>query len=351
MIYENVELHNIDHVYRHKNIDGVLMGRIPETVSKHLSQAGQMMMICPSGSEIRFVSDNYPVRMTLSVDRISEHLGEGVTTDAHIFFGVFQTRQRFLIRRRKTVLDIHIPFEFDKMAAKVSAAQPFSFRVCRVRLWGSTMGAPVRFHGVEAAGNVRPPKAEELPRLRYLAYGSSLAQGAYASGPHLNYASLVGQKLGADVINLGSSCSAFCEPAMADYIAGRKDWDFSTLALSVNMIQSFSPEEFYARVSYMIDTVAKNNRKRPVFCITIKPFIGDYVESDKPERFRGILREAVRTSGHQNVYLIDGPELMPDVAGGLSSDMVHLGDYGMIQIAENLAKKMTPVLKGEGLLA
>jgi hypothetical protein len=344
MIYENVELHNIDHIYRHKNIEGVLLGRISESVSQNLSQAGQMMMLCPSGSEIRFVSDAYPVRMTLSVDRISEHLGEGVVTEAHIFFGVFQSRQRFVIHKRKTVLDIHLPPDFDAMASKLGAA-PFSSRVCRVRFWGSAMGAPVRFHRVEAKGKIRPPAAEELPRARYLAYGSSLAQGAYASGPHLCYVSLTGQKLGADAINLGSSCSAFCEPAMADYIAGRKDWDFATLALSVNMIKSFSPAEFSERVSYMIHTVAESDRRRPVFCITIKPFIGDYLGSKKPELFRELLREAVRNSGRENVYLIEGRELMPDVAAGLGVDMVHLGDYGMIQIAENLSRKMLPVLR------
>ncbi|HON59779.1 MAG TPA: SGNH/GDSL hydrolase family protein [Smithella sp.] len=350
MIYENVELHNVDHIYRHKNIEGVLLGRIPESVSKNLSSAGQMMMVCPSGSEIRFVSETYPVRLTLSVDKISEHLGEGVITEAHVFFGVFQSRQRFVIKKRKTVLNILMPPDFEEMASRVGAA-PFSPRVCRVRLWGSMMGAPVRFHHVEAEGKVRPPVPEELPRIRYLAYGSSLAQGAYASGPHLCYVSLTGQKLGADAINLGSSCSAFCEPAMADYIAGRKDWNFATLALSVNMVKSFSPEEFSERVSYMIDTVAKSDPRRPVFCITIKPFIGDYVGSIKPELFRRLLREAVGKSGRENVYLIEGKELMPDVAAGLSTDLVHLGDYGMIQIAENLVRKMTPILKKHELSA
>jgi lysophospholipase L1-like esterase len=350
MIYENVELHNIDHIYRHKNIEGVLLGRIPENVSLKVSAAGQMMMLCPSGSEIRFVSETYPVRITLSVDRISEHLGENLMTEAHIFFGVFQSRQRFVIKKRKTVLEIHMPPDFDAMVSKIGTA-PFSSRVCRVRLWGSSMGAPVRFHHVETEGEIRPPAAEELPRYRYLAYGSSLAQGAYASGPHLCYVSLTGQKLGADVINLGSSCSAFCEPAMADYIAGRKDWDFATLALSVNMVKSFSPVEFSKRVSYMIHTVAESDPQRPVFCITIKPFIGDYLGSKKPELFRELLREAVRKSDHDNVYLIEGRELMPDVAGGLGTDMVHLGDYGMIQIAENLVQKIAPILKKHGRLA
>ena len=350
MIFEKIVFHNIDEIYQHKYIEGVLLERIPESVALGLSRAGQMMMICPSGSEIRFVSTSYPVRITLSVDKIAEQLGEGIVTDAHIFFGVFHSRQRFVIKKRKTVLEINMPPNFRKMAERVTKNEPFSYNVCRIRFWGTSMGAPIRFHNIESAGKIRPPAPRETPNLRYLAYGSSLTQGAYATGPHLCYANQVGARLGADVINLGSSCSAFCEPELADYIAGRNDWDFATLALSVNMVQLFSPGEFSARVSYMIDTVAKSNKRRPVFFITIKPYYGDYVKSEKPCLYRNLLRKAVHASPHKNVYLIEGPELMPDVAGGLCPDMVHLGDYGMIQIGEKLAEKTRPVLKAYGLL-
>ena len=41
---------------------------------------------------------------------------------------------------------------------------------------------------------------------------------------------------------------------------------------------------------------------------------------------------------------------MPDVAGGLCPDMVHLGDFGAIQIAEKLAAKIKPVLQSRNLL-
>lgn len=350
MIFEQLDFHNIEEIYRHRGIDGVLLGRIPENVSTSLSKAGQMMMICPSGAEIRFVADTYPVKMTLSVDKIAKQLEEGVMTEALIFFGTFQSRQRFNIKMRKTVMEIMLPPNFQEMAEKVADDAPFSHHVCRVRFWGTTMSAPVRFHSIETGGNIRPPKAEELPQLRYLAYGSSLTQGAYASEPHLSYTNLVGCSLGADVINLGSCCSAYCEPELASYIAERNDWDFATLDLSVNMIELFSPEEFSARVTYMINTIAGENRQRPVFCITIKPYYGDYIGSEKPELYRKILRNAVKASPHDNLYLIEGPELMPDVAAGLCSDMIHLGDYGMIQIAENLVRKLKPVLKIQGLL-
>ncbi len=351
MIFKNVDFHNIDELYNHGGVEGVLLGRIPDTLVKKLSIGGQMMMVCPSGSEIRFVSDTYPVRITLSLDKMAKKLGDGIITEARIFFGTFQTLQRFVIPLQKTTMEIIMPPDFIKMAEKVAVGAPFSPHVCRVRLWGTTTGSPVRFHNITTKGNLRPPKAEELPKLRYLAYGTSLTQGFYASEPQLTYINLVGCSLGADVINLGTSCSAYCEPEMADYIAGRSDWDFATLDLSLNMVGVFSPEKFSERVRYMINKVAGSNRKRPVVCITIKPYIGDYIAmKKKPEIYRRLLREAVAASSLDNVYLVEGPELMPDVAGGFAPDMVHLGDYGMIQIAQNLAEKLKPILQSRGLL-
>ena len=350
MNFENVALHNVDGLYKHKDIEGLLLGRVPEHVSARLSKAGQMMMICPSGSEIRFVSETYPVKITLSVDKITKHLGDGIITDARVFFGTFQTRQRFVIKRTKTLLEIIRPPKFIELAEKIATDAPFSPHVCRIRFWGTTMGAPIRFHGIETEGKIRPPHAEELPGLSYLAYGTSLTQGAYASESHLSYPNLVGCRLDADVINLGSSCSAYCEPEMADYIAGRKDWNFATLDLSLNMVDTFSPEEFSRRVSYMINRIAGSNKSRPVFCITLKPYLGDYIESKKPDLYRKLLRKAVENSALDNLYLIEGQDLMPDVAGGLCPDMVHLGDFGTIQIAEKLAAKIKPVLQSHHLL-
>lgn len=353
MISGELEFHNIETISHHKGVDGGLIARIPESVAQHMSKAGQIMMICPSGSEIRFVSETYPVRITLSVDKIANQMGEGEGhAEAHVFFGSFQSRQRFLITQEKMSMEIVLPNDnFMTMAEKIAANEPFSPRVCRVRLWGKSMGVPIRFHHIETEGVLRAPKPGEIPKLKYLAYGSSVTQGAYASGPHLSYTNQAGFRLGADVINLGTSCSAYCEPELADYIAQRKDWDFATLALSVNMVGQFSPEVFSERVSYMIDRIAGSDTKRPVVCITIKPYYGDFLESDKPDIYRKLLREAVKASLHDNVYLIEGPELMPDIAGGMGPDFIHLGDNGMIQIGENLAKKLKPILQVHGLLS
>jgi lysophospholipase L1-like esterase len=205
-------------------------------------------------------------------------------------------------------------------------------------------GDPISFHGVDGRG-VRPPDSSDLPDRRYIAYGTSITQGAVATGPHLTYVWQTARRIGADVINLGSGGSAYCEPAIADYIAECGDWDIATLALSVNMFSAgFYVEKFRERVEYMLETIAETGR--PVVCITLFPFAEDISDTKKysekraePAAFRSALRQAVTEVSHSNVYLLEGNDLLSNV-GGLSPDLVHPSDHGMISIGERLGREL-----------
>jgi lysophospholipase L1-like esterase len=205
-------------------------------------------------------------------------------------------------------------------------------------------GDPISFHGVDGEG-VRPPESTALPDRRYLAYGTSITEGIAATGPHLTYVQQTARRIGADAINLGSGGSAYCEPEIADYIAERGDWDVATLALSVNMLSAgFTVEAFRERVEYMVETVAQTGR--PVVCLTLFPFTHDISDAERysdtraePEAFRAALREVVETVSHSNVHLLEGSDLLSDV-GGLSPDLTHPSDHGMIAIGERLGHEL-----------
>ena len=139
----------------------------------------------------------------------------------------------------------------------------FANRVCRVVV----SGLEVEFTGID--GNVRPPKPEELPPVM-LSYGTSISQGAYASRPDLGWNALTARAVGHDFINMGSSGTAYCEPAMADYLAGL-EWDLCVLELSVNM-GGFSIEQFKERVASLVDKLATSHPEAPIFCISLFPF-------------------------------------------------------------------------------
>ena len=82
------------------------------------------------------------------------------------------------------------------------------------------------------------------------------------------------------------------------------------------------------------------------------PFIyfGDLCEGvvgphgkDVAPKYRQALREIVAESKHTNLHLIEGSELMPDVHG-FTMDLTHPGDFGMMQIGENLAQQIQRLL-------
>ena len=199
--------------------------RVPLSLCGHLSERGSMEMHQPTNSEIRFYSESDSIKITLSAVEGEVH---GV-----LFNGPFMTRERLIIGEEPVTLEFsrsEILRLYRKRGMKQGA---FDVGIWRLLFAGG--GGRLIFHAVEGAG-IRPPKENELPALRYLAYGTSLTAGRAATAPHLTYAFQTAWRLGADLLNIGSGGSCFCEAEMADYLASRNDWDFATLGLSVNMV-------------------------------------------------------------------------------------------------------------------
>jgi len=335
MIYENVELHNIAETYQTPD-GGVGMLRVPQSVREHLNEGAQYRITDPAGAEIRFVGDG-PVKVTLSCPE-----GRSV---AVVFFGGFQHGEPFIIASQKRTIEITPPGGmFSRLPADFSRDMPFSPGVCRLMLGGSA----VCLHGVEGDG-IRPPAPDELPDLRYLTYGTSITHGSAATTPYLCYAAQTARHLDADLINLGVGGSAHCEHEFADYIAARDDWDIASLALSVNMM-GFTNDQFHERVSYMVNTIAAADTARPVACITLYSFFGDiggdFHQEDwpgTPQQKRQLLRDAVAACPHPNVHLVEGREILKDMTG-LTPDLVHPADNGMIEMGRNLAARLKAII-------
>ena len=97
-----------------------------------------------------------------------------------------------------------------------------------------------------------------------------------------------------------------------------------------NMIGAgFSLDDFYERVSYMVNTVPGSDTSRPVACITIYPHHRDLDDSfntagqkGSPEEYRQKLRDAVAACPHPNVLLIEGSNILQGI-GGLTIDLLQ----------------------------
>jgi len=323
MSFDGVTLHNVVETAPAAWADGgARLHRAPEGVRENVNVNARDRLAHPTGCELRFVPDG-DVDVTLSAR---------AKTTVYPFWGAFQSSEPFEIGPEPTTHTLSVPERVGKLRPDADTGA-FAPEVCRLRFdaW-----VPVAVHGV--AGARREPASGELPETDLLCYGTSITEGMAASAPHLTYVAGAARALGADAYNLGCSGSAFCEPAMADYLAER-EFDAATLSVSVNMAnRGFTVEGFRERVDYLLKTVADANPETPVLAVTLFPYHADAVADDNPERaaaFRRELREAVREADRPNLHLVEGPELMD--TPGLTGDLLHPGDAGMISAGSGLA--------------
>ena len=335
MQYRNVELHNIDDIIKEPGREGMRLQRVPESLREKLNPGARQRTAWPYSSEIRLAFGGDEARVALSSD-------DGM--DLVVYEGPFRAQQ-LVVGKEVTEVVLRRSERIALLADENKRKLDFSTDVFRLQFGGLRRGR-VYLHDVQGEG-LRPPAKGEVPGLRYLAYGTSITQSGSANRASLGYAAQAAWRLGADLINLGMGGSCFCERELADYIAAREDWDFATLALSVNMVANFALEEFRSRVDYMIDKVAGSNPARPVVCITLYPYCktlcADTGDRELAESFREELRQAVAASPHGNLHLIEGADILTDIRG-LTTDLVHLADNGMIVMGENLAARLRPII-------
>ena len=206
-----------------------------------------------------------------------------------------------------------------------------------------TIRHPARLIALE--GDLAPPRPEQTPPRRHLAYGSSITHGASSMRPTGTYAHRTAELLGVDLINLGFGGGAHLEREIADHIAGRTDWDIATLELGINLIGGIGAGEFARRVDYFVGAVAEAHPDKWIFCIDLFTCARDYECDGKIAEFRGAVREKVRRMGMPRLVHAPGDELLTSPAG-LTADLVHPSPVGMEEIAANLAalirRKMGP---------
>lgn len=338
MIYKNIEILNFEEVKTVENRPGVLLQRIPEKVRLQLRPESQRVYRKAACGEIRFVSDFKPVKVTLA-----SYEGDSKVL---LYFGDFQAGEYIIT---KEAIEINIEMADPKFISRKDfddSVYPFSVAVCRLIISGNEI------HLIDIDGEtIRPPKTNEVPKLKYLAYGTSITQGINATSPDLTYVKQVAWRLGTDVINLGASGSAYCEREIADYIASRTDWDFASFCVSVNMLnQGVTAEDFFHAAEYLIYKVAKSNPTKPIICISLITTFSDlgYVWPDRrpkatSDEYRNVLKRIVDNSKLSNLYYVDGTKLLKSPYG-LSQDLLHPSNNGMIEIGENLSGFIKPLL-------
>ncbi|MEN9841715.1 MAG: hypothetical protein RL376_1515 [Verrucomicrobiota bacterium] len=335
LVHDNLAFHNVAELVPAPG-GGLHLSRFPRNTWTPIDSAhGDLTIRISNGSEIRFVTNARRIRLYLrslhndaeTVHLLGNHI---IDRDGHI-----PANQLHCVQ-----IELYHP-EANRTPAAF-ATGGFAPNVHRLYSTCTTLA----YHGMDAmGGDVRPPTADELPKRRWLAYGSSITQG----GPtYHTYVNAAAQMLEADAINLGMGGSCHIETQIADFIAGRDDWDFASFELGVNMLAPDGDNTRFAeKVNYLLDVVTARQPGKPIFLITIFE-CGVFYEKEVSGWQRDALAKnailhaaAARHPGR--VHLIDGRKLIPDFRG-FQIDLLHPEPFASARLGIALAEAMRPVL-------
>ncbi|MCM8766807.1 MAG: hypothetical protein NC816_00875 [Candidatus Omnitrophica bacterium] len=331
MIYKNIEFYNVEEIF--EKPDGLQLSRIPESVRVKLNENAKTRALMPAGCELRFnlKSEKAKIVMKASNEIIPR---SGI---CEIYFGDFFEKWSY-ISENPTLIEIQYPQNLEKLREiKKEKNLKFDPQVIRILL-----PHLVDLRILEIDGEFELPEKQQVPDKKFLAYGSSITHGGFSIVPSYTYVAKTAYILGIDALNLGFGGGAHLEKEIADYIAERKDWDFATFELGINMVGSFEVEEFKKRVDYFIEKIVKENQEKYLFFIDMFPFYMDFDNQEKQKKFREIVRNKVKEINKENVIHISGLDMLKDIRG-LMIDRIHPCSQGFEEIGYNLASFLSRI--------
>lgn len=335
MIYQDIEFHNAAALEPLNGMPGMCPVRYPRAVRDCMNARGRFVAAMSPGVELRFACPSSNLRLAMAAHDNDVML--------HVYCGEFGHSDFVIPAGATRVMHLSPPERFPQVTTEAILSGPFAPHLWRVQISDST----VSFLGLESFGvPVRPPLPEETPRLRWLAFGSSITHSNGKGYPHQ-----AARRLRVDVLNKGLSGSCHIEPEVADHLATQETWDLATLELGVNMRAAFTPEAFEQRVRYLLQKLRTSRPQAPLVLITHflnwqhrpSELQDQPVAQERQLAFDAILRDLVKTSADPHLHLLEGTEILTDFTG-LCCDLLHPSDYGHVQMGENLARLLKPLL-------
>jgi len=331
---DHIGWHNVTELLPQRG-GGWLLQRFPAEVRDDLglSRIGRLFTSRSSnGCELRIISSAERLRVTLST------LAE--KAKVQVFRGDYPVGNG--LHHLEPGRSTHILLDrisYENLASSAMEHTRFSPDMWRIYCFD----APIIFEEIDAFGeSFRAPTAGESPERRWLAYGSSITQSGQIYEGYVNTAATL---MGVDVFNQGMGGSCCLEPSVARSIAGRRDWDFCTLEVGVNMRGAFTSEQFEARARPFIETVSRTHPDKPVVVLSVFTTGNDH--SRDPDNtytranreFREIAHTIEKEARLPNLHFIDGREIFSDLRG-FSADLLHPTPIAAVRAGGELAARL-----------
>lgn len=332
MIFHDAELYNIEEMIPAHGAKGWNLSRYPASVRQGLDDpAAEAPLFC-AGAEIRFAIRSGSARITLARDASSPVNEIGI---CEVWYGPFQGDWQFSPRFALPsggVIEVTMPDDIDELAALAKkSGSSWDPRLVRVML-------PYDFtcRLVDVEGDIAPPRGDQAPRKKLLAYGSSITHGGSAVRPTETWARRTADVLGMDLINLGLAGKCRLDSAVAEWIAARTDWDVATLELGINLITEMDAADFAARAKRFVAIVGERRPDARIVCVDQFTNGFDVRGESKVTAYRNAVADAVRACPSRNVTYVNGSEFLDPVAD-LCQGLIHPSARGHEVIGRKMA--------------
>lgn len=317
-------------------LGGKVLQRFPEKVRYGLGyqdhDRGRMYSQMPVGCEIRFVTDAHFFRISLAAYENDNRI--------FVYRGNFLHKVLDLPAGRISTFHLEEPAGFKDLKQGVLQGHRFSSDVWRIVM---DKESAVIYYGADFVGHtVRPPKKEEVPEYKWMAYGSSITFGGEAHLGINAYAMRTARKLNMDLYNKSIAGSCFCDESVVEYLAElAPQMNLVTLELGINMLRRFPEDIFRERAYHLIRRIREAAPETKIVVIT--PFRAgsgyqQMEENDGTRRYYGFTR-ILKEYPDPEVTVLDGQEILNDFSG-LSTDLLHPSDEGHEIMAANLSEKL-----------
>ncbi len=314
--------------------------RVPLAVRNQMNERARFVGMDSVGCEVRFVSDAPNVDVYVSCLRPEF----GARGELRVFKGNFQCQAVEVEPGRVMNIRLNPPLSFDSTRPEKLDGGGFASQVWRLAM---NRGATFAFHGLDVHGHeLRAPRADELPAVNWLAYGSSITNSSLDGYPHV-----AARVLKAQVQNKGLSGACHLEPAMVDWLVDACQWDVATLEMGINMRGCFTPEQFEERAAYAIERFAATGR--PVLVTHLFPNgwtpgnsrDTNALPTQREAAFNQTVERLARDQAADNLHFVPGEAILDDFTG-LGGDLLHPCNYGHAVMGLNLARLLRQKLLG-----
>ncbi len=331
MDLDAVEIHNAVPEYA-DHLNGWQLPRFPRAVRDAMSARGRWIAGLSSGVEVRFVVDGPDFKVTLA--------NTGEATDITVRRGSFWHTKLHLEAGQTRCFLVSRPTGFGTVERVALTSGKWDPDLWRLQFSNTDCA----LLDIDPLGYpMRPPKPQEKPSLRWLAYGSSITNADLQG-----YVFIAAQQLRADVLNKGMSGACHIEPATADWLASL-DFDFATLELGINMRGGYEPAEFEKRVRHLLKALRGRHPQAPLVLITHflnrdHHVVGELSLAARHQlAYDTILLDIHSSSGDPNLHLIEGTEILDDFSL-LGADFIHPTWEGQARMGRNLADRLKTIL-------